>query len=108
MLQLEECCTHNNSATLSWKQPPLSTVQAEGYILELDDGNGGQFRVGITDWQDGWEVVCFECSQGKPMGGACALLMCGRTQGKSPASPAERFSDGCGEVKDLRKPVGME
>jgi len=46
ILQLEECCTHNNSATLSWKQPPLSTVQVEGYILELDDGNGGQFRVG--------------------------------------------------------------
>ncbi|XP_043930245.1 E3 ubiquitin-protein ligase TRIM9 isoform X3 [Protopterus annectens] len=44
MLQLEECCTRNNSATLSWKQPPLSAVQAEGYILELDDGNGGQFR----------------------------------------------------------------
>lgn len=45
ILQLEECCTHNNSATLSWKQPPLSTVPADGYILELDDGNGGQFRV---------------------------------------------------------------
>ncbi|XP_069064773.1 E3 ubiquitin-protein ligase TRIM9 isoform X22 [Pleurodeles waltl] len=44
ILQLEECCTHNNSATLSWKQPPLSMVQVEGYILELDDGNGGQFR----------------------------------------------------------------
>ncbi|XP_042193884.1 E3 ubiquitin-protein ligase TRIM9 isoform X12 [Callorhinchus milii] len=44
MLQLEECCTHNNSVTLSWKQPPLSSVQVEGYILELDDGNGGQFR----------------------------------------------------------------
>ncbi|XP_045360250.2 E3 ubiquitin-protein ligase TRIM9 isoform X6 [Camelus bactrianus] len=44
ILQLEECCTHNNSATLSWKQPPLSAVPAEGYILELDDGNGGQFR----------------------------------------------------------------
>ncbi|XP_070486393.1 E3 ubiquitin-protein ligase TRIM9 isoform X9 [Equus przewalskii] len=44
ILQLEECCTHNSSATLSWKQPPLSTVPAEGYILELDDGNGGQFR----------------------------------------------------------------
>ncbi|XP_012306489.1 E3 ubiquitin-protein ligase TRIM9 isoform X3 [Aotus nancymaae] len=43
ILQLEEC-THNNSATLSWKQPPLSTVPADGYILELDDGNGGQFR----------------------------------------------------------------
>ncbi|XP_066464126.1 E3 ubiquitin-protein ligase TRIM9 isoform X4 [Eleutherodactylus coqui] len=44
MLQMEECCTQNNSATLSWKQPPMSMVQAEGYILELDDGNGGQFR----------------------------------------------------------------
>ncbi|XP_029454201.1 E3 ubiquitin-protein ligase TRIM9 isoform X1 [Rhinatrema bivittatum] len=44
ILQLEECCTDNNSATLSWKQPPLSLVQVEGYILELDDGNGGQFR----------------------------------------------------------------
>ncbi|KAK7904089.1 hypothetical protein WMY93_016696 [Mugilogobius chulae] len=31
MLQLEECCTQNNSATLSWKQPPLSTV-AEVYV----------------------------------------------------------------------------
>ncbi|XP_074146903.1 E3 ubiquitin-protein ligase TRIM9 isoform X5 [Sminthopsis crassicaudata] len=44
LLQLEDCCTQNNSATLSWKQPPLSTVMVEGYILELDDGNGGQFR----------------------------------------------------------------
>ncbi|XP_067099999.1 E3 ubiquitin-protein ligase TRIM9 isoform X1 [Osmerus mordax] len=44
MLQLEECCTQNNSATLSWKQPPLSTIAVDGYILELDDGNGGQFR----------------------------------------------------------------
>lgn len=45
MLQLEECCTQNNSATLSWKQPPLSTIAVDGYILELDDGNGGPFRV---------------------------------------------------------------
>ncbi|KAM7403512.1 hypothetical protein PAMA_004122 [Pampus argenteus] len=54
MLQLEECCTQNNSATLSWKQPPLSTIVVEGYILELDDGNGGPFRevyVGI-------ETIC--------------------------------------------------
>lgn len=47
ILQLEECCTQNNSATLSWKQPPLSTITVEGYILELDDGNGGPFRVGF-------------------------------------------------------------
>ncbi|KAF6728723.1 E3 ubiquitin-protein ligase TRIM9 [Oryzias melastigma] len=36
ILQLEECCTQNSSATLSWKQPPLSTIAVEGYILELD------------------------------------------------------------------------
>ncbi|XP_043112228.1 E3 ubiquitin-protein ligase TRIM9 isoform X7 [Puntigrus tetrazona] len=54
ILQLEECCTQTNSATLSWKQPPLSTIAVDGYILELDDGNGGQFRevyVGI-------EMIC--------------------------------------------------
>ncbi|XP_077092608.1 E3 ubiquitin-protein ligase TRIM9 isoform X2 [Siphateles boraxobius] len=54
ILQLEECCTQTNSATLSWKQPPLSTIAVEGYILELDDGTGGQFRevyVGI-------EMIC--------------------------------------------------
>ncbi|KAG9275478.1 E3 ubiquitin-protein ligase TRIM9 isoform X1 [Astyanax mexicanus] len=54
ILQLEECCSQTNSATLSWKQPPLSTIAVDGYILELDDGNGGQFRevyVGI-------ETIC--------------------------------------------------
>ncbi|KAM6960700.1 E3 ubiquitin-protein ligase TRIM9 isoform 2-T2 [Aplochiton taeniatus] len=54
MLQLEECCTQNNSATLSWKQPPLSTIAVEGYILELDDGNGGQFREVYV----GTETIC--------------------------------------------------
>ncbi|KAF0043951.1 hypothetical protein F2P81_003109 [Scophthalmus maximus] len=54
MLQLEECCTQNNSATLSWKQPPLSTVAVEGYILELDDGNGGPFREVYV----GTETIC--------------------------------------------------
>jgi len=48
ILQLEECCTQTNSATLSWKQPPLSTIAVDGYILELDDGTGGQFRVSVT------------------------------------------------------------
>lgn len=48
ILQLEDCCTQTNSATLSWKQPPLSTIAVEGYILELDDGTGGQFRVSVT------------------------------------------------------------
>uniref|UniRef100_A0A4W5R214 Fibronectin type-III domain-containing protein n=1 Tax=Hucho hucho TaxID=62062 RepID=A0A4W5R214_9TELE len=54
MLQLEECCTINNSATLSWKQPPLSTIAVDGYILELDDGNGGQFREVYV----GTETIC--------------------------------------------------
>ncbi|XP_075879496.1 E3 ubiquitin-protein ligase TRIM9 isoform X2 [Nelusetta ayraudi] len=54
MLQLEECCTQNNSATLSWKQPPLSTITVEGYILELDDGNGGPFREVYV----GTETIC--------------------------------------------------
>ncbi|KAJ8341113.1 hypothetical protein SKAU_G00334040 [Synaphobranchus kaupii] len=54
MLQLEECCTQNNSATLSWKQPPLSTITVDGYILELDDGNGGQFREVYV----GTETIC--------------------------------------------------
>ncbi|XP_039605882.1 E3 ubiquitin-protein ligase TRIM9 [Polypterus senegalus] len=42
VLQLEECCTRNNSATLAWKIPAFS--QSDGFILELDDGNGGQYR----------------------------------------------------------------
>ncbi|MED6234552.1 E3 ubiquitin-protein ligase trim9 [Ataeniobius toweri] len=54
ILQLEECCTQNNSATLSWKQPPLSTIIVEGYILELDDGNGGPFREVYV----GTETIC--------------------------------------------------
>ncbi|XP_055014775.1 E3 ubiquitin-protein ligase TRIM9 [Boleophthalmus pectinirostris] len=56
MLQLEEsvCCVCNNSATLSWKQPPLSTVAVEGYILELDDGSGGPFREVYV----GAETIC--------------------------------------------------
>ncbi|XP_016403582.1 E3 ubiquitin-protein ligase TRIM9 isoform X4 [Sinocyclocheilus rhinocerous] len=54
ILQLEECCTQTNSATLSWKQPPLSTIAVDGYILELDDGNGGQFREVYV----GTEMIC--------------------------------------------------
>ncbi|XP_052468631.1 E3 ubiquitin-protein ligase TRIM9 isoform X3 [Carassius gibelio] len=54
ILQLEECCTQTNSATLSWKQPPLSNIAVDGYILELDDGNGGQFREVYV----GTEMIC--------------------------------------------------
>lgn len=45
LLQLEKCCTRNNSATLAWRTPPFTHSPADGYILELDDGDGGQFRV---------------------------------------------------------------
>ncbi|XP_066535786.1 E3 ubiquitin-protein ligase TRIM9 isoform X2 [Hoplias malabaricus] len=54
VLQLEECCSQTSSATLSWKQPPLSTIAVEGYILELDDGNAGQFREVYV----GTEMIC--------------------------------------------------
>ncbi|XP_072912698.1 E3 ubiquitin-protein ligase TRIM9 isoform X1 [Hemitrygon akajei] len=54
ILQLEKCCTHNNNATLAWKAPPLNQTQIEGYILELDDGNGGQFQ----EVYAGKETVC--------------------------------------------------
>ncbi|XP_074470892.1 E3 ubiquitin-protein ligase TRIM9 isoform X1 [Sebastes fasciatus] len=54
ILQLEKCCTRNNSATLAWRvtAPPASPI--EGYILELDDGNGGQYREVYV----GKETVC--------------------------------------------------
>lgn len=39
----EECSAENNSVTIAW-QPHLGSV-VEAYTLELDDGNGGDFRV---------------------------------------------------------------
>ncbi|XP_075893656.1 E3 ubiquitin-protein ligase TRIM9 [Nelusetta ayraudi] len=44
LLQLEKCCTRNNSATLAWRVIMAPGTAIEGYILELDDGNGGQYR----------------------------------------------------------------
>ncbi|XP_066092099.1 tripartite motif-containing protein 67 isoform X2 [Saccopteryx bilineata] len=44
LLQLEKCCTRNNSVTLAWRMPPFTHSPVDGYILELDDGDGGQFR----------------------------------------------------------------
>ncbi|XP_068198336.1 E3 ubiquitin-protein ligase TRIM9 [Antennarius striatus] len=54
LLQLEKCCTRNNSATLAWRVIAQSVNLIEGYILELDDGNGGQYREVYV----GKETVC--------------------------------------------------
>lgn len=39
----EDCSAENNSVTIAW-QPHIGNA-VESYSLELDDGNGGQFRV---------------------------------------------------------------
>ncbi|XP_037541554.1 E3 ubiquitin-protein ligase TRIM9 isoform X2 [Nematolebias whitei] len=54
LLQLEKCCTRNNSATLAWRVTVPPENPMEGYILELDDGNGGQYREVYV----GKETVC--------------------------------------------------
>ena len=46
----EECSAENNSVTVAWQAPqgygPGQRAPAiEGYLLELDDGCGGEFRV---------------------------------------------------------------
>lgn len=39
----EECSTVNNSVTVAWKA--TNSLSNDGYVLELDDGSGGEFRV---------------------------------------------------------------
>lgn len=50
----EECSAENNSVTVAWQPPPGHGIVGcagqrgpaiEGYLLELDDGCGGEFRV---------------------------------------------------------------
>ncbi|XP_052770156.1 E3 ubiquitin-protein ligase TRIM9-like isoform X3 [Mya arenaria] len=48
----EECSAENNSVTIAWQPYPGSVVEA--YTLELDDGNGGDFRVVYV----GPEMMC--------------------------------------------------
>lgn len=43
MILPEECSAENNSVTIAWQPYPGSVVEA--FTLELDDGNGGDFRV---------------------------------------------------------------
>ncbi|TRY81320.1 hypothetical protein DNTS_005247, partial [Danionella cerebrum] len=54
LLQLEKCCTRNNSATLAWRITIVQALPVEGYVLELDDGNGGPYREVYV----GKETVC--------------------------------------------------
>ncbi len=41
----DECISENNGITVAW-QPNTSSF-VEGFVLELDDGNNGVFRVSI-------------------------------------------------------------
>uniref|UniRef100_A0A8B9HSZ2 Tripartite motif containing 67 n=1 Tax=Astyanax mexicanus TaxID=7994 RepID=A0A8B9HSZ2_ASTMX len=59
LLQLEKCCMRNNSATLAWRITAVQALPVEGYILELDDGNGGQYRVWIPSPNCGWYFAWF-------------------------------------------------
>lgn len=44
----EDCSAENNSVTVAWQPPSHSFVQ--GYVLELDDGSGGEFRVSVSKY----------------------------------------------------------
>ncbi|XP_037902402.1 E3 ubiquitin-protein ligase TRIM9 isoform X2 [Hermetia illucens] len=48
----EDCSAENNSVTVAWQAPTHSFV--EGYVLELDDGSGSEFR----EVYCGKETIC--------------------------------------------------
>jgi hypothetical protein len=41
----DECSAENNTVTVAWRAPCGSYV--DGYILEMDDGAGGTYKVGV-------------------------------------------------------------
>lgn len=41
----DECSAENNSVTVAWQAPNSSHSFVQGYVLELDDGSGGEFTV---------------------------------------------------------------
>ena len=43
MVVPEDCSVENNTVTIAWQTHPTSWV--EGYVLELDDGCNGEYRV---------------------------------------------------------------
>lgn len=47
----EDCSTVNNSVTVAWKA--LNPLSNDGYVLELDDGSGGEFRV---SWKNEFSI----------------------------------------------------
>lgn len=61
----EDCSAENNSVTVAWQVPNHSFV--EGYVLELDDGSGGEFRVSFSF------VVCHNLEKRKHSYTTCYL-----------------------------------
>lgn len=62
----EECSAENNSVTVAWQPPPGHGIVGcagqrgpaiEGYLLELDDGCGGEFRVNQRFFERGRNVL---------------------------------------------------
>lgn len=66
----EECSAENNSVTVAWQPPPGHGIVGcagqrgpaiEGYLLELDDGCGGEFRVNL-DFLEGTSMFSIDCT----------------------------------------------